>query len=269
MSPREVKRWAGHPAEELRERWRREHVHLYGKIDSTMAVARDLAEEDASDGTIVLAREQTEGRGRHGRTWYSPADAGVYLSMVFRPAGPAVLPVVSVLAGLGVARELDRRFAGLAPGLKWPNDLMADDRKLGGVLGETVATEAGPRHLIVGVGLNLEDVRDALPAELRPGTTWIREHEPEADPLEVADAVVAGLEARVRGAQASLDAPTLDLLDRYDWLKGRRVRVRQSEEEEEGLPGVCVGIAPDGALLFRPDRGALRRLSSAIVEVAS
>lgn len=264
MSPRAAKRWAGHPVEALRKRWGRESVHVYGKVDSTNAVARGLAEEGAPQGTVVLAREQTAGRGRGDRAWHSPP-GGVYLSMVFRPPAPAVPPLASVLAALGVVRHLDRAFPELEPALKWPNDIVVEGRKLGGVLPETSSGPDGSRYLLVGVGVNVKPLGDAAPREVRRRATALAEHVEEADPLAVADAVVRGLEAHLRRPPPVADAATLELLDRYDWLRDRRFRIRTGKEEEEGIPGVGVGIAPDGALLFRPDRGALRRLSSATV----
>lgn len=263
MSPRQATQWAGHPVESLRRRWRREAVHVYGKVGSTNAVARELAEQGAPPGTVVLAREQTEGRGRGDRRWHSPP-GGVYLSMVFRPPGVAIQPLASVLAALGVIRRLDGAFPGLEPVLKWPNDIVVEDRKLGGVLPEATSGAGGPRHLVVGVGINVKPLGASASKEVRSGATALAEHVDEPDALRVADAVVRGLEAYLKRPPAAADDATLDLLDRYDWLRDRRFRVRTAEEGE-GIPGVGVGIAPDGALLFRPDRGALRRLSSATV----
>ncbi len=263
MSPREATQWAGHPVEELRERWGRESVHVYGKVESTNAVARDRAEDGAPEGTLVLAREQTAGRGREGRSWYSPA-GGLYLTMLFRPARPTVPPLASVLAGLGVVRRLDLAFPGLEPALKWPNDVIVDGRKLGGVLPEASTGPTGPRFLLVGVGLNVKPLGEDAPKEARRGATALADHVEDADPLAAADAVIGGLEAYLKPPPSAADPATLDLLDEYDWLRDRRFRVRTGEEGE-GIVGVGVGIAPDGALLFRPDRGALRRLSSATI----
>lgn len=267
MSERRVSSWHGHSSGELRERWGREAVHLYGEVESTMDVARRLAdEEDAPDGTVILAREQSGGRGRAGRSWHSPP-GGVYLSMVFRPrevGNPGLLPVV---AGLGVVRELDRAWPELRLGLEWPNDLLAGGRKLGGVLAEAVwGEEEGLRHLVAGVGLNVRPVEGRLPGEVAGDATSLDEElEEEAELVEAADAVVRGLEAYLPDAPEQMGEETLELVDRYDVLRDRRVEV-DLPDEEEPLPGVCVGIAPDGKLLFRPDRGALRRLDRGEVE---
>ena len=263
----EAEHWAGFGVDELRERWSREAVHLYGSVDSTNERAGELAESDAPAGTVVLAREQTRGRGRAGRTWHSPPDTGVYMSVIFRPDRIDNPVLLQLVAGLGIAAELDAEFEGLDPAVKWPNDLIADDRKFGGVLSEATWEEDTPRHLIVGTGINVETPEEAFPEELRGGATSMQEVLGEEVPLiDVADAVLRGLEKRLVDPPKSLDEPSLDLLDRYDWLRDRRVDV-QPDDEDEFLDGVCVGVAPDGALLFRPDRGALRRLHSATVRV--
>lgn len=262
----EADRWAGATTEELRERWGRESVHPFGSVDSTNDRAKELAESGAPAGTVVLAREQTEGRGRAGRRWHSPPGDGVYLSMIFRPDRIENPVLLQLLAGLGIAAELDAGFEALDPAVKWPNDLVAEDRKLGGVLSEAAWDEGTPRHLVVGAGVNVRRPED-LPKELQAGATSMEEVLGEEVPLlHAADAVVRGLERHLVDPPGSLDETALDLLDRYDWLRDRRVDVRP-DDEEEYLDGVCVGVAPDGALLFRPDRGALRRLHSATVRV--
>lgn len=267
MTETRAKKWGDESRDDLRKRWGRDQVHLYGSVGSTNDVARRLAEEeDVPAGTIVLAREQVEGRGREGKVWYSPRDAGVYLSMVFRPPevrNPQLLPL---LAGVGIVRELDRAFPGLTPSLKWPNDLMAGGGKLGGVLSEAVWGDRGIRFLVVGTGVNVRPLGDDVDAEIRKGGTSVDEEVDREVPLaDVADVVVGGLEAYVSDAPGRLDTETLDLVDRHDWLQDRRVVVTLPGEDDP-LPGVCVGIAPDGRLLFRPDRGALRRLDRGTVE---
>lgn len=262
----EADSWAGAALDELRDRWSRESVHLFESVDSTNERARELAESGAPAGTVVVAEEQTEGRGRAGRRWHSPAGAGVYLSVLFRPDRIENPVLLQLLAGLGVAAELDADFDGLEPAVKWPNDLVAGDRKFGGVLSEAAWEEDTPRYLVVGTGVNVRLPED-LPEELAEGATAMEEALDRAvERIEVADAVLRGLERRLVDPPRSLDEPSLDLLDRYDWLRDRRVDVRPADEDEF-LDGICVGVAPDGALLFRPDRGALRRLHDATVRV--
>lgn len=255
MLAEEAKGWAGESVAWLREHWSRESVFAFGRVPSTNDLARELAEAGAPSGTIVLCSEQTAGRGRAGRSWESPAGAGLYLSMVLRPRAVAVPPLLTVVAGVDLARELNRRFPGLGSAVKWPNDLMARDRKLGGILAET--TRDGDRDvlLIVGVGINVEPGR--LPDDV-DGAVSLADCVGPARLVDVADAVVAGLERRLPRVPTSLDAASLDELDRLDWLKNRWVEHRISDRKP--AIGLAAGIAPDGALLLRPRGGALRRV---------
>jgi BirA family biotin operon repressor/biotin-[acetyl-CoA-carboxylase] ligase len=254
------KKWDGQSVAELRQRWEREGVFLFGSVTSTNDEARRLAEdEDAPSGTIVIAHEQTAGRGRGGRSWSSPAGAGIYLSMLFRPDSLGEAPV-SILAGLGVVRALDAAFPGLDPRVKWPNDLYADGLKFGGILAE--ATWAGPKlnYLVVGAGLNVRPLGEGISQRIARRATSIDEVLESKVPLvDVADAVVSGMSTHLAAGHPQLQGRDLADLDRYDGMRDRRGVLTPPDGEE--LPGMCVGIAPDGALLFRPDRGALRRVT--------
>lgn len=266
MSRRKTTDWAGESLEALQSRWDRESVVLYGKVDSTNEAGRELADDGAPSGTVVLCREQTAGKGRAGHSWYSPADAGVYLSMIFHPADLSHPAMISILGGLGVVERLDGRFPGLAPGLKWPNDVVAGGRKLGGVLAEAAWSESRVRYLVVGVGINVRPLDGAAPPDVVARATAIDAVIGGTTPLvDVADCVIAGLEAWLPRPPAALEGDLLTRVDRYDWLRDRRAHLTLPGEEH-GQPGTCVGIAPDGAMLFRPDRGALRRVSDGVVD---
>jgi BirA family biotin operon repressor/biotin-[acetyl-CoA-carboxylase] ligase len=144
------------------------HRH-YRSTDSTNTRARELAAAGAPHGTVVTAAEQTEGRGRQGRTWIAPAGKALLYSAVVRPLEERhlLLPLAVPLAVCEAAEELE---PGLACGVKWPNDVQVDGRKLAGVL-----IEARPRDgwAVVGVGLNLSIAPDEFPPDLRDGAVSI------------------------------------------------------------------------------------------------
>ncbi|MFO7587682.1 MAG: biotin--[acetyl-CoA-carboxylase] ligase [Gemmatimonadota bacterium] len=265
MSKSAKLRWEGLTAAELAERWSREVVELREVVDSTNDVAKKLAEGGVPDGSVVLAGRQKKGRGRAGRSWFSPRDRGVYLSMVFHPRDLSHPAPLSIQAGLGIAENLERLFPGFRPMLKWPNDLIAGDRKFGGILAEAAWSDAAPRYLVVGVGVNVRPIRKDAPDDVRARGTAIDSQLGATTPLvAVADAVVRGLDEALGHPEPVLTPSVLDRVDRHDWLRDRRATVALPGDAEP-ISGVCVGIAPDGALLFRPDRGALRRIPSGTV----
>lgn len=269
MARKAARRWEGQTLAALRERWDRSEVHLYSTIDSTNVRARELAEEGVSAGALVLADEQKAGQGRRGRGWYSPKGAGLYLSIVLRPARLPNPGLISILAGLGMARAVDRLLEGGPAAVKWPNDLIVADRKAGGALSEVSWTENRSAYVVLGVGINVHQKRSDFPTALREiAISLDMAAEREVSRLELADYVLEEIEARCAAPPGDLDADALAQLDNYDWLRDRRCGIVTGPDADP-VQGVAVGIAPDGALLFRPDRGALQRLKGGHVIVES
>jgi BirA family transcriptional regulator, biotin operon repressor / biotin---[acetyl-CoA-carboxylase] ligase len=133
------------------------HLHYVTDIDSTNTAAMALAHGGAAEGTAVLAGAQRAGRGRLGRTWFSPPGAGLYLSVIVRPqAGAQGLALLTLAAGVAVAQAIEEA-TGLAIELKWPNDLVAGRpwRKLGGLLCEAAGSGAFVDAVVIGIGLNV------------------------------------------------------------------------------------------------------------------
>ncbi len=258
---RRASSWEGESVEALKSRWDRPHVHVYTRIDSTNTRAIQLAEEGAAAGTLILADEQTEGRGLASRRWHSPKGAGLYLSIVLRPVALRNPLLVPLIAGLGVARAVERLVGGAAVAVKWPNDLIVADRKAGGILSEAAWSGDRPRHLILGIGINVHQARGDFPTELREVATSLDlAAGSRVSRLDLADQVISEVEDSCADPPETLDRDFLRRFDEYDWLRDRRCRV--AEPKAEPVQGTAVGIAPDGALLFRPDRGALIRVTA-------
>ncbi|UCF19846.1 MAG: biotin--[acetyl-CoA-carboxylase] ligase, partial [Gemmatimonadota bacterium] len=128
---RRASTWEGETQEALRRRWKQPQVELYASIGSTSDRAKKLAENGVASGALVLADEQSAGRGLRTRRWYSPRGSGLYLSLVLRPTGAANPLLVPLLAGLGIAQAVERLIGLPRVALKWPNDVILDDRKVG------------------------------------------------------------------------------------------------------------------------------------------
>jgi BirA family transcriptional regulator, biotin operon repressor / biotin---[acetyl-CoA-carboxylase] ligase len=231
----------------LRERCPRvTDVRHFPSLPSTNDHAKALARRDALAWTVVLADEQTAGRGRQGKAWTSPR-GGLYLSLVLRPSPPAdarwsLLPLA---AGLAVVEALDEWSVRAA--LKWPNDVLLDGRKLGGILVEGASGPGGLESAVVGIGVNVGPPL-ALPDELRDQVAWLGESA-DAPELSALAATVLGRMAVWYDRLARENASVV--LDAWrarsvPWW-GRRVEARSGAST---VAGVLRGLAPDGGLLI-------------------
>jgi len=142
------------------------NLRLFDVVGSTQDELRALAEQGAPEGTVVIAEQQTSGRGRMGRAWVSPAGKGVWMSLLLRPSVPLPLtPQLTLLAAVALSRAITR-LVPLTIGIKWPNDLLVDGRKISGILLESAAEDERLRYVVVGLGISANlDVED-YPEEL-------------------------------------------------------------------------------------------------------
>ena len=231
-------------------------VHHYPRVGSTNDVVAMLAEQGAPHGTVVVAEEQTAGRGRHGNRWSSPPGAGLYVSALLRTNSP---PVLTLAAGVAVAEAL-AGAAGLDASLEWPNDVVveaAGRRKVAGILAE--ASTVGDRvdRVVVGIGVNLRD--GAWPPEVasRAGSVEGLTGRP-VDPGRLLVEVLAALAGRCRELEAGGVAA---LLRRWEALapSSRGAAVEWSEGPRRRR-GVTEGVDEQGALIVRVG-GRRERLS--------
>ncbi len=207
-------------------------VVLLERVGSTLDVAHQRAAAGAPAGTLVLADEQTAGRGRQGRRWISEPGGGIWLTLIERPRDPSAVQVLSLRLGLQAARVLDE-FAPETIGLKWPNDLYAGGRKLAGILVEARWREGILDWIAIGFGINVQaPVGMPTAAALRSGT---RRRD-----------VLAGLVPALRTAAGKGGELRSDECQAYasrDVARGRRCR--------EPVAGTVAGIDASGALLVQ------------------
>jgi BirA family biotin operon repressor/biotin-[acetyl-CoA-carboxylase] ligase len=222
-------------------------IEWFDSIDSTMAVAARLAREGCRSGTLVGADEQTAGIGRHGHSWHSQSGAGLYVSLVLRLAVPSgTLPLVMLALGLGTQQAI-AEVSGLAPDLRWPNDILLDGKKCAGILAQ-LEGEA----VIAGIGINVSHV--SFPPDLASLATSLRlAGAPEVSRENLLASLVRSLEDACRILATHGPAAICAAFTRASsYASGRRVRV---EQEEGMLEGVTCGLDPSGFLLLRQDNG--------------
>ena len=228
----------------------------FDALPSTNTEAAAQALRGAPEGLCVVAREQTSGRGRAGRAWLSPTDAGLYFSIVLRPEELArrSWPLITLLAALAV-RDALFEACELETDIKWPNDIMAEERKLSGILAETIETETG-RAVILGIGINLDD--RAFPPELKEIATSVaslRGSVPEREQL--IEALIRAIGRHYETLQAAHGEERIICAwtASSSYAEDRRVRVALAEETFEGLTR---GLEPDGALRVETAEGKIR-----------
>jgi BirA family biotin operon repressor/biotin-[acetyl-CoA-carboxylase] ligase len=219
-----------------------------------MDLLHGLAAGGADAGTIVVAGEQTGGRGSRGRGWQSPP-GGLWLSALFRPQVSTGVELFGLRIGLAVADAVEALGPGMSVHIKWPNDLMLGDRKLGGILCEARWQGDSPAWVVAGVGIN---VANAIPADLAAVATALAERMPGVTPDLLEPEVTARLRTLDPGAER-LGAAELAALRHRDWLHGRRLR--------GPAPGRAAGISEEGALLVRADSGATIAVRAGTVEL--
>jgi BirA family biotin operon repressor/biotin-[acetyl-CoA-carboxylase] ligase len=202
--------------------------------------------EGAPEGAVAVCDEQTSGRGRLGRAWQAPAGTSILCSVVLRPPAERRLPELSLVGGMAVADTVEDTL-GLAAQIRWPNDVMVNRRKVAGVLAETSDVV-----VVLGIGVNVNQTRDELPAdERRPAASLRTIDGVERDRAPVLAALLERLEERYDAwREAGLDA-VYDFLGARDFLRGRRVSV-------DGTEGYAVGIDRQGRL--EVDTGEGRRV---------
>jgi BirA family transcriptional regulator, biotin operon repressor / biotin---[acetyl-CoA-carboxylase] ligase len=227
-----------------------EPLHYFTEIGSTNDEAARLADGGASEGTTVVASAQTSGRGRLGRQWFSPPDAGLYVSVIVRERRAA--PLLTLAGGVAIAEGI-RASAGLPVEIKWPNDIVIDAglgrrRKLAGLLAEASSGAEGLHYVVLGFGINL--LPAAYPPEIADRATSIaselgRPTDPGLVLAECLASLADGVRALVSGDSAGVLGRWLQLAPS---AHGSRI---EWDGISGAVTGVTAGLAPDGALLVR------------------
>jgi BirA family biotin operon repressor/biotin-[acetyl-CoA-carboxylase] ligase len=230
-------------------------IFRFESLPSTNLEAANRAIAGAAEGVCIVAGEQTAGRGRLQRHWISPKDAGLYFSIVMRPQFEQnIWPLLTLMAAVAVHDALLEACA-LETDIKWPNDIMVNDRKLCGILAETVETPIG-RAVVLGIGINL--TTGSLPPELETVAISVEAACNVKPDLEVVlDALVRTLASHYEVLNQSQGPEEIirQWCARSSYAEGKLIRVSGSSES---LVGTTRGLERDGALRVEIDSGEIR-----------
>jgi BirA family biotin operon repressor/biotin-[acetyl-CoA-carboxylase] ligase len=233
----------------------------YSCLPSTNEKALEHGAAGVSEGLVIVAEEQSEGRGRHGRNWYSPGGTGLYFSILLRPRCPQErLSLLPVAAGIGVAGGLEKLGVGDV-GIKWPNDVQISGRKVAGILVESRQAADG-MFAVAGVGLNVAG-REFPPELADTATSLLLATGTEHSNEEVLSLMLGEIERFYSDLCLGRNDELVSRLRRFDVLRGRRVRVNAGK----ALTGRALGIDDEGRLIVQTEDGQEHFINSGEVEL--
>lgn len=232
-------------------------IHHYFRVGSTNEVAHQLASEGAPEGTVVVAEEQTKGRGRFGRSWLSQKGRDITLSLVLRPAlSPSAVSCLNLVVGLAASKAI-RTVSGLATDLKWPNDVLVRKRKCCGILTEMNAKPDHIDYLVVGLGINVNGV--SVPKVISDKASTLRIESGRFLPRNrlVAEFLnhleLLYLNFLKNGMQALLDG----WMQNSSYATGKQVKI---QELGRCIQGITMGLSKQGALFVRRVDGRIEKV---------
>jgi BirA family biotin operon repressor/biotin-[acetyl-CoA-carboxylase] ligase len=240
----------------------REIVHRI-ETGSTNSLAMELAQQGAAEGTAVIAEAQAAGKGRRGRSWVSP-QGNLYLSVVLRPAVPVYkAPLITLMGAVAVASAI-RKHLGVPAAIKWPNDILIRGKKVSGLLTEMSAEPDRIRHIVLGVGVNVNMDLSMLPPDIRSrSTTLAAAAGRSVDRAGLLKALLAELDHWYR-CFLKKEADVLTAWQELNETLGKRVAVSGAGVS---LEGQAVGVDVEGRLILRLDDGTVRQVAAGDVTI--
>jgi BirA family biotin operon repressor/biotin-[acetyl-CoA-carboxylase] ligase len=248
LQPEQIKRI-------LTSRWLGHTIHFYQQVNSTNGTALELAQQGVPEGTIVLAEQQLRGRGRGDRSWHSPPGVGIYCSIILRPKLlPSMGQLITLMTAVAVAKAVSVKTS-LSPQIKWPNDILVNQNKVGGILLEGKATPKSLEYAVIGIGINVNHTSADLPENLLAEASSLRMELGETvERNELTAQLFFELESLYEIIQQEDSAIILEQWRSLSATLGQRVRVIQKDRVIEG---VAVDVNEEGALLLRTEEDSL------------
>ncbi len=234
-------------------------IHYFWEVDSTNEVAKGLAMEGAPEGTIVIAEKQRKGKGRGGKPWISPI-GGAWMSIILRPDTlPINAPQLTFTAGVAAAKTIGEEY-GIEVGIKWPNDILIEDKKVCGILTEISTERDSIDYIIAGIGIDANVDLDLLPPELREETTSLKSVlEKEISRMKLVRKFLENFEKMYNEFNQGNFQKILQKWRKYSKTIGNNVEIRKGTEI---VQGEAVGVNSEGALILELKDGSLRKIIS-------
>ena len=240
-------------------------IHFEEEVPSTQKIAHKLAYEGAIEGTIVVSEEQTEGKGRLDRAWFSPKYSGIWMSLILRPnIPPSSAPQLTLLAAVGVVQAI-QEVTGLEPDIKWPNDILFSGKKAVGILTELQAEADRVNSVIIGIGINVNQALDQFPADLtEKATSSSIEKGEKIDRATLLQQILLKTENLYENYLEKGFKVVKLLWESYAINVGQHILARTITGSIEGK---ALGITDDGVLKLEASDGTIHYIYSADIEI--
>lgn len=230
------------------------NISYHITTDSTNRIAKELAHDGAADGTVVIAEEQTGGKGRLGRSFFSPKYKSILMSIILKPNFlPHDAPKCTLMTAVAVANAMIR--FGLKPAIKWPNDLLYDKRKIVGILTEISAEMSRINYIVIGIGINVNIDREEFPDDLQDIAASLSEMKGETVPrIDFLKALLEEFDKIYIEAVHNGFDEILNQWRKYNITLGKKIRVLPAGGDEE-FAAVAEDIDSEGALIVKTEKG--------------
>ncbi len=240
-------------------------ILIFSSLESTNRQAHRLAENNYPEGTIVLAEEQTVGRGRKNKAWFSPPQKGLWLSTILYPTGktPAKVAPLTAVSAATTARGL-RKSTGKAVMVKWPNDLLLNNRKIGGILAEIKMEMEEVHYIILGIGININLERDDFPEDLNHEASSLSiESNKKFDRNFLCGAILNELEKGYFLFLQEGFTPFIEPWKQINHTLGKQVSIQYGENQ---VQGIAQDIDNEGALIIEDEKNIKHRFNFGEIE---
>lgn len=234
------------------------NINYFDELISTNVTAHELASEGSPEGTAIIADSQTGGKGRRGRSWFSPKGANIYTSVIFKPTiSPEKAPQLTLMAAVALAETISISLEGCNVNIKWPNDILVDGKKCAGILSEMKSEKGHIKHVILGIGVNVNFDPLSLPSELSSIATsmaGISGH--TISRVSIIQSLYRNLESWYKRYLKEGFSVVKKGWNSKSGMIGQHVRAASASGSEDAYEeGISLGINDNGALLLKKNEG--------------
>ncbi|WP_029329072.1 biotin--[acetyl-CoA-carboxylase] ligase [Lentibacillus jeotgali] len=248
----------------LQTKWLGKNIIHKTTTNSTQQVAHQAARDNAEHGTVIIADEQTRGKGRMARQWHSTRNKGIWMSMILRPSiPPAAAPQLTLLAATVLA-DVITKYTSAEPKIKWPNDLLVNDKKTAGILTEMQAEQDRIQYIAAGIGINVNHSNNDFPEDISNKATSLKlETGEDQQIVQIIQKILMSFEKAYDSFIQDGFSDVKNKWESYGYKIGEAIRIRTNSEL---LDATFTGIAEDGALIVQSETDGPRRIYSGEIE---